>query len=141
MVEKPIKTVCVYTTIYPGVERYLHDWYRSLQMQTDRDYQLWIGLDQVTIEDAVKAMGGNPQATWITAEPGDTPAKIRQRAFERIVDACDGVVLVDSDDILHASRVAAARDALGTSDLSACALRLVDQAGKDLQLSLAPPPA
>ena len=139
MFEKPIKQLCVYTTIYPGVKKYLHDWYQSVQKQTDRDYQLWIALDEVSIEDAIDAMGGDPKATWVTAKRGDTPAKIRQRALEQIVDACDGVVLVDSDDILHAPRVAAAREALRTSDLSGCALRLVDQRGRDLHLTLGPP--
>lgn len=139
VLENQIKTLGVYTTIYPGVERYLHDWYRSLQLQSDPNYQLWIALDEVSVDDAIEAMGSDPKATWIAAEPGDTPAMIRQRALERIVNACDGVVLVDSDDILHPSRVGAARETLRTSDLSGCALRLVDQVGRDLQMTLTAP--
>jgi hypothetical protein len=131
-----INTLALYTTIYPGVEPYLQDWYRSVQSQTDKDYQLWIGLDAISIEAAMEAMGSDPKATWVPAAPGDTPAQVRQRAFERIVKTCDGVVLVDSDDMLHDSRVAAAREALRTSDLAGCALRLVDQQGKDLDLTL-----
>ena len=37
----------VYTTVYPGVEPYLLDWYRSLRQQTDQEFQLWIGLDMI----------------------------------------------------------------------------------------------
>jgi len=132
----PINTLCLYTTVYPGVEAFLPDWYQSVQKQTDQDYQLWIGLDVISREAAIEAMGSDPKATWVPAAPGDTPAQVRQRAFERIVKICDGVVLVDSDDILHVSRVAAAREALQTSDLAGCALRLVDQEGRDLDLTL-----
>ena len=43
-------TLAVYTTIYPGVEPYLGDWYRSLCQQTDQEFQLWIGLDHLESE-------------------------------------------------------------------------------------------
>jgi hypothetical protein len=55
------------------------------------------------------------------------------------VEAYDGVVLVDSDDLLHASRVSEARAALQLNDLSGCALRLVDQQGQDLGSTFALP--
>jgi hypothetical protein len=136
-----IKTLALYTTIYPGVEQYLADWYRSVQEQTDTDYALWIGLDAVTADSAVQAMGGEPMAvTWVSAVPGETPAQVRQRALIRLVDTCDGVVLVDSDDILHPTRVASARELLGESDLVGCALRLVDQQGADLHTLFELPP-
>jgi len=83
-------TLALYTTIYPGVERYLRDWYRSVLAQTDQTYQLWIGLDALDIRSVVNAMGGEPKATWVMAEPGETPAQIRQRAFEQITAVCDG---------------------------------------------------
>jgi hypothetical protein len=137
--ENPIKTIALYTTIYPGVESFLEDWYRSVLEQTDQDYQLWIGLNTMEIEAAQKAMGADPKATWVVVDSGGTPAQIRQRALAGIVEVCDGVVLVDSDDILHASRVAAARAALQTNDLAGCALRLVDQKSRDLGLTLGLP--
>ncbi len=136
----PIKALALYTTIYPGVEPYLGDWYRSVVEQTDQDFQLWIGLDALSIEAAKDAMGGDAKAIWVAAAPGDTPAQIRQRALAQIVEAGDGVVLVDSDDVLHASRVASARKALRSSDLAGCALRLVDQQGRDLGLTFGLPP-
>jgi hypothetical protein len=118
----------------------LGDWYRSVLEQTDQDFQLWIGLDTLAIEAVKDAMGGDAKAIWVVAAPGDSPAQIRQRALAQIVEACDGVVLVDSDDVLHASRVASARKALRSSDLAGCALRLVDQQGRDLGLTLGLPP-
>lgn len=136
----PINSLALYTTIYPGVEPYLRDWYRSVMGQTDQNYRLWIGLDTLKIDTVIEAMGGHPQAVWIEATPGETPAQIRQKAFAQIVKSCDGVVLVDSDDVLHASRMAAARAALQEGDLDGCALRLVDQQGRDLNLTFNLPP-
>ena len=76
---------------------------------------------------------------WVPSEPGNTPAQIRQRSLAQIVEDFDAVVLVDSDDILHPTRVAAARAALQTSELAACALRLVDQDRQDLGMTLTLP--
>ena len=135
-----IKVLALYTTIYPGVEVYLKDWYRSVLEQTDQDYQLWIGLDTLNVGDVKKAIAADPKATWVAATSGDTPAQVRQRALAQIIEVCDGVVLVDSDDVLHATRVASARAALQKSDLAGCALQLVDQQGLDLGLTLRLPP-
>jgi hypothetical protein len=118
----------------------LRDWYRSVLEQTDQDYQLWIGLDTIGVGAATEAMGADPKATWVMAASGDTPAQIRQHALAQIVETCDGVVLVDSDDVLHPSRVASARAALQTGDLAGCALRLIDQGGRNLGLTFGLPP-
>lgn len=127
-----MKRLAVYTTIYPGVEVYLPDWYRSVQAQTDQDFQLWIGLDGIEASSVETAIGTHLEAIWVPSESDNTPARIRQRTLARIVDDFDAVVLVDSDDILHPSRVEAARAALQTAELAACALRLVDQDRRDL---------
>jgi len=133
-------SVALYTTIYPGVERFLKDWHASVMAQTDTDFSLWIGLDAVDVADVCTAMDARPDATWVIGEPGDTPARLRQKALARIVDTFDAVVLVDSDDVLHPSRVAAAKQTLRTSELAGCALRLVDEQGNSLGLSLSVPP-
>jgi hypothetical protein len=127
-----MQRIVVYTTIYPGVEVYLPDWYRSVQAQTDQKFELWIGLDGIEPSAVEAAIGTHLEAVWIPSEPGDTPARVRQRSLAQIVEGFDAVVLVDSDDILHPSRVGAARAALQTSELAACALRLVDQHRQDL---------
>lgn len=128
-------SLAVYTTVYPGVEAYLADWYRSLRGQTDQNFELWIGLDALDSQLVESRLGGPVKANWVTAQPGATPAQIRQKALAAIVETCCAVVLVDSDDVLHASRVAAARTALQASDLAGCALRLIDEKGNDLGLT------
>ena len=135
-----MQRIAVYTTIYPGVQEYLSDWHRSIRSQSDQNFQLWIGLDGIEAETVETVIGSHMDAVWVTSEPGDTPARIRQRSLARIVKAFDAVVLVDSDDILHPTRVAAARTALEDSDLNACALRVVDQHRQDLGMTFTLPP-
>jgi hypothetical protein len=133
-------TLAVYTTIYRGVEAYLVDWYRSLRKQTDQDFQLWIGLDTLGSELVQDMLGADLRANWVEGSYGATPAQIRQQALARIVETCFGVVLVDSDDRIHPTRVAAARTGLQASDLAGCALCLIDQQGEDLGVTFGLPP-
>jgi hypothetical protein len=132
-------TLAVYTTVYPGSEAYLEDWYRSLRQQTDRDYQLWIGLDLLGSESVQNMLGPDLNAKWVVAPKGASPAEIRQQALARIVETCTGVVLVDSDDLLRPSRVAAARADLDASELVGCALCLIDEQGNQLGLTFGLP--
>lgn len=128
--------IALYTTIYPGVEAYLADWYRSVQCQTDQEFQLCIGLDGIDPTAAETVIGSELDAVWVQSRPDDTPARIRQRSLAQIVKDFDAVVLVDSDDVLLPTRVASARASLQTSELAACALRLVDQHRQDLNETL-----
>ena len=125
--------------MYPGVERFLASWHRSVEAQRDRDFDLWIALDGLTPAGVRDSIGHDVAATWVSGSPGDTPAQVRQRVLEAVAVRCDGVVLVDSDDLLRPSRVGAARRALRHADLSVCALRLVDEFGHDLGSTLGPP--
>lgn len=127
-------TLAVYTTVYPGAEAYLVDWYHSLRQQTDQDFQLWIGLDMFGRERVQEMLGGGVKAHWVEAPSGATVAQVRQQALARIVETCSAVVLVDSDDLLCRTRVGAARACLEESELTGCALCLIDQQGKDLGL-------
>jgi hypothetical protein len=131
--------LALYTTIYQGVEAYLPDWYRSVQAQTDQDFQLWIGLDGIEAGAVETAIGAHLQAVWVPSQLGNTPARIRQQSLAEIVEDFDAVVLVDSDDILHPTRVASARVSLQTAELAACALRLVDQNRQALGTALTLP--
>ena len=128
----PAERLALFTTVYPGVERYLAPWYDSVQTQTDRDFDLWIGTDGLTPQAVTEAIGVAPAASWLEARNGDTPARLRTAALERLVSEYSGVVFVDSDDVLHASRVAAAREGLRQHDVTACALQIIDADGHDV---------
>jgi hypothetical protein len=133
-------SLAVYTTIYPGVEAYLDDWCRSLRQQTDQEFELWVGLDEVGSQCVGNVLGSRVKVNWVTAPSKATPAQIRQQALSQIVESSSAVVLVDSDDLLHPSRVAAAREALGDSELAGCGLCLIDQQGKSLASTFGLPP-
>ena len=104
--------LALYTTVYSGVERYLAPWYRSVQAQTDVDFDLWISVDGLRPDAVAHAIGEAPSARWLEARPGDSPAQLRTTALQRLVTTYPAVVFVDSDDIMHPSRVGAARIAL-----------------------------
>src|SRR5438034_2729968 len=124
--------VAVYTVVHTGVRNFVADWYRSLADQTDSDFDLWISLDSLSPEEATKWIGRDVRAEWLESGQGDTPAGIRSRALGVLVEKYGMIVLVDSDDMLQESRLAAARSALEISELAGCALRLVDCEGQDL---------
>ena len=79
-------TLAVYTTIYSGVEPYLSDWFRSLRQQTDREFELWVGLDGLTIESLERfwELIWTQPGLWLPQErpsrdprPGSYPASLR----------------------------------------------------------------
>jgi hypothetical protein len=125
-------TIAVYTTIYSGVEPYLSDWFCSLRKQTDHEFELWIGLDGLTSESIQRLLGAELDATWVVASAGATPAEIREQALARIAAKCSGVVLVDSDDRMHPTRVEAAKTSLQSSELTGCALCMINERGEAL---------
>ena len=124
--------LAVYTTIYPAVQPYLNDWFRSLCEQTDQDFDLWVGLDGLTSASVQHHLGTEVKATWMVASPGATPAEIRDQALTRTAESYSGVVLVDSDDRMHPTRVDAAKRSLETDDLNGCALSFIDGQGAPL---------
>jgi hypothetical protein len=126
------ETVALCTAVYPGVESFLGDWYRSVEQQTALHAQIWIAVDGLSIDDVIAHLGASARVNWVQAEAGDTPALVRQRLLARVVETCEQVILVDSDDVLHPQRVTAACDRLRHSDLTGCGLRLVDAQGKPI---------
>jgi hypothetical protein len=134
-----MSTLALYTAAYPGAAPFLADWYASVRAQDDGDFDLWISLDGLTEDDVAAMLGERPQARYVVADPGFTPAQVRHQALAQIADRYEAVVLVDSDDVLHPDRVAAARLSLRGADVAACGLRLVDEACRPLGVSLTEP--
>ena len=125
--------LALYTTVYPGIEPYIATWYESVVEQTDRDFDLWIGLDSIVPERVSEMLGIEVPDDINYLEPGSgTPAQIRGRSLEQIIDIYDAVIFVDSDDLLAPTRVEAARKQLEECDVTACALLIIDEAGVDL---------
>lgn len=134
------KRLALYTTIYTGVEQYLPSWYESILAQTDRNFDIWIGLDGLDTNSVVATIGKNVPATWVTAETDDSPAQLRDRAIARMVSEYPAIVFVDSDDVLDPTRVEAARESLFKHDVNGCAQRIIDKHGKDTGIIFQPRP-
>lgn len=128
----------VYSTIYPGMEPYCADWAQSLGRQTDGDFDLWIGVDQLSIAEIEKAAHQHLAAEFIFALPGDTPAMIRNRALEQMVGRYETIIFVDSDDILFPTRVESAKQFLQRYDVVGTAMQLIDQSGTPLDINFSP---
>lgn len=127
-----VNRVALYTAMHPGAVPYLGAWWASVAGQTDAEFDLWISVDGLRIEDAMSAMGARPRAIWMRAPAGASPTAIRAHAIEMMAGEYDAIVFVDSDDVLHPTRIAAAREALAEHDVAACALRIIDAEGRDL---------
>ena len=129
------ESLALYTTVYPGVEPYLLPWYKSVLAQTDRNFDLWIGVDSLHPDKVIQLTGAEPESVnFITSNEG-SPAQIRHQALEFLVDDYSAIVFVDSDDLLYRTRVDVARKALEDFDVAGCALRIIDEAGSDLGLT------
>ena len=135
---KTTAKTAVYTTVHPASAPYLAAFFGSVAAQTDRDFDLWVGLDGLG-ETVLGAALGPLEAHIIHAEPGDTPASLRGRVWEGLVSTYDALVMVDSDDLLYPERVASAKRGLETSDVYGCALDLIAEDGTPLGLTLTAP--
>lgn len=129
----------LYTTVHPTSAPYLNDFFKSVARQVDTAFDLWIGLDMLKPEEIGAALGP-VEARFVLAEKGDTPASLRQRAWEPIVASYDAVILVDSDDVLYPERVADAKAHLHDCDVFGCALSLIAEDGTPLGLNFQAPP-
>jgi hypothetical protein len=122
--------LALYTTVYPGAERFLSSWYESLVAQTDHDFDLYIGTDQIEPRAVFGAVGNEFEAVWIAARTCSTPASVRQAGIDHILGSANryqGIVFVDCDDVMYATRVESARIQLQNSDIAGCALEIVQE--------------
>ncbi len=122
------------TAVYPGVEPWLPDLCASIAGQTDPAFDLFVILDGVPEATWLSRGGAGLSASLLHAPAGATTADVRNLLLTGAAAAHDGLVLVDSDDILLPERVAAARAGLRGADVVGCAMELVDQAGQPLGL-------
>lgn len=125
----------LYTTIYPAVIPFLKSWYESVINQSDTDFDLCIALDSLTPENVYNAVQKEFKANWYMAAIGQSPSTIRINALRRISENYDIIVLVDSDDLLLPCRVERSKKFLEAHDLSGCALELIDEEEKPLNIS------
>lgn len=122
-----MKETALFTVIYPTIERYLFDWYNSMMMQSDHDYDLWVVLDRINPKAVYGIIGEYVEANWIEINNKCSPTQIRSIGLENIAGDYSNIILVDSDDILEPTRVEAAKRFLAKSDVNTCAMLIVDE--------------
>jgi hypothetical protein len=132
------RNLVVYTTIYSEVERYLPAWSTSLWRQTDRDFDVWVNVDSIAVDDVLGFFPSGLRPQHIIRSAGKSPTQIRIEAIEQMVDNYSAVVFVDADDLLHPTRVEGARHFLKDSDVVGCALELVDEDGREIGATFGP---
>ncbi len=135
-----VETLALYTFIHKGAVDYLPSWYKSVQEQTDKDFDLWITVNELEAEEVIEVIGSDVKATWLSVATGETPVQARQLAIEKMSDNYDAIVFVDADDCLEATRIESAKRALVDCDVSGCAMRIIDQLGHDTGLIFRPSP-
>lgn len=126
-----MKTV-VCSTLYPAMMPYLSDFLESLDAQSDPDFDLWLGLDDIEPQK-IGPLVNRADVQFLESQ-NESIATFRQRFLGMLCGEYEAVILVDSDDLLLPNRVSRAKLALQTFDVYGCALRLIDQAGIDLNL-------
>jgi hypothetical protein len=132
--------LALYTTVYPQMFPYFADWYASLQVQTDRDVDIWIGLDRVRQSQVWELAGERFAFTPVVVDEGQSVAGLRQKAFSRMAERYFGIIFTDADDWMMPERVSQARADLQACDVSACAMRIVSTAGSDTGQVFTMPP-
>ena len=131
--------LALYTTIHPGTRPYLRDWYASVQAQSDQEFELWIGIDEVPIEEACGLMDiKESEAQWVVADEDDTPAMVREHAWAAMLPHADAIIMTDSDDVLRAHRIEQGRKDISSADVTSCSMELIDQQGETLNEVMPP---
>jgi len=130
-----IPRLALFTTSYPEGERYLSDFFQSVFSQTDKKFDLWIGLDRIEEHIMSDYLSKNIPVSFIKRKKNESTISLRQRAIKEMIEKYKGIIFVDSDDILAPSRVAAARSSLTKYDVYGCAMKIIDEKGTDLNIT------
>ena len=118
--------VVLYSTCYRDIEQYIAQWSASVAAQTDREFAIYVGLDDIPPEEALALIGPDLKPRFYAAPAGASPAEIRNGAFAAICREFDAVIMTDMDDVMLPTRVERAKASLADADLACCAMLLAD---------------
>jgi hypothetical protein len=118
--------------------RFVADWYRSVEIQKNQNFDLWIGLDALTPEQVQAVIGTKRPVRWVVGESGDSPAQIRLKAMQAMVEEYEYIVFSDSDDVMYDTRVEKALSQLSEYDVVACAMDFIDERGEPQGITFRP---
>ena len=122
----------IVTVCYPSVLPFIKPFFLSLMNQTDSDFDLWIGLDALEPSSIISIVGDAKKAKFVEVPFRSTTAGVRNTVLKYALEYSDAVVLVDSDDVLLETRVEFAKASVDKNDLTATAMRYIDQEGNKI---------
>lgn len=127
-----MRTLAAYTVVYPAAMRFLYEFWTSLAPQIGTSVDVHISLDGVAPDEVRMVIGQEAAVRFWPADEGASPAHIRSTVLTELTSVYDGVVLLDSDDILLAGRIDAAVSGLEAADVYGSAMQLVDELGRPI---------
>jgi hypothetical protein len=132
-------SIALFTTSYPEGKQFLPDFFTSLSAQTDTKFDLWVGLDRIQEKELDEFLCDDYPVTFIEREKNESNISLRQHAIEQMIENYNGIIFVDSDDILAETRVYAGRSSLEHNEVYGCAMKIIDERGVDLGISFQMP--
>lgn len=94
--------LAVVSFVYPAVKGYIKSFLDSIAAQTEKNFSLWIYDDGCELKKS--DLRFHPAARIIEVS-NLSPVEIRYKALQELIDDFDWVVFIDSDDLMHPSRV------------------------------------
>lgn len=115
----------VFTVVYPGAERFLDAYFRSLSEQTRGDFDVFIVNDGMKGADAFARKYSN--LSILETELKGSPVKIRERGLNAMAQlGYEDVVFADADDYFDNRRIERTTGHLRTIPIVVNELRIVD---------------
>jgi len=94
----------VFTVVYPGVECFLNDYFRSLSDQTKKDFDVFIVNNGIKGFD--RFLRKYPQLSVTVFESHGSPIKVRENGLNMVAQhGYDDVIFTDSDDYFDEHRI------------------------------------
>lgn len=117
----------VVSVVHPGVQAFIGDFLESLEMQTDKSFDVLLANDGL---DSLEEHKKNRNLTICSINVNDTISGNRKRLIESALDKnYEKILFIDSDDIVESNRVEINRYLLEKFPFVVNDLDLVDNAG------------
>lgn len=125
----------VFVVLYPGLEKYLDDYFASLQNQTYKEFDLYIlndGMNNSIFKKYIEKYNFL-SIDYENLNSGYTPAQIREIGIKNIKNIYSYLIFTDADDYISEDRIKKSIVALQEYDFCYNNMILVNEEGEKLQ--------
>lgn len=120
------------SVVFPSIERFLDDFFKSLEVQTFKDFDVLIINDGLKGFEAYKKRFSG--LNIIEIEFTETPAKIRELGIKQALDkGYSAIVFGDADDYFAKNRVEVLKALLKDFDIVVNDIELVNESGEQIK--------